>query len=55
MECDIFFVELEYFLGKAGALITSIKRDPRPKIEDKMMSSLGVRNRNDSDSAEDDH
>jgi hypothetical protein len=36
-------------LGKAGAISSKIKRDPRPKIEDKMMSSLGVRNR-DSDS-----
>jgi hypothetical protein len=49
--------ELEFMLGKAGAVPTTIKKDPRGKsrLEDKMMSSLGVRNRDeDSDSAEDD-
>jgi len=48
--------ELEFMLGKAGAVDSKIKKDPRrPRIEDKMMSSLGVRNRDEeSDSAEDD-
>jgi hypothetical protein len=50
----IFFkTELEFLLGKSGAVPTSIKRDPRPKVEDKMMASLGVRNKsNDSDTEE---
>ncbi|XP_021946436.1 viral IAP-associated factor homolog isoform X2 [Folsomia candida] len=47
--------ELEFLLGKAGAVPTSIKKDPRPKVEDKMMASLGVRNRTkDSDTEEED-
>jgi len=47
--------ELEYLLGKTGAITSSIKRDPRPKIEDKMMASLGVRNKGkDSDTEEED-
>jgi len=43
-------------LGKAGAVASTIKKDPRrPRIQDKMMSSLGVKNADeDSDSAEDD-
>lgn len=50
-----FFSELEFLLGKAGAVPTSIKKDPRPKVEDKMMASLGVRNRTkDSDTEEED-
>jgi len=47
--------ELEFMLGRAGAVPSSIKKDPRPKVEDKMMASLGVRNKNaEEDSEEED-
>jgi len=32
--------ELEYLLGKSGAVSTTIKDDPKPKVKDVMMSSL---------------
>merc|ERR1711972_181465 len=32
--------ELEYMLGKAGAVETTIKNDPKPQVQDVMMSSL---------------
>jgi len=32
--------ELEYMLGKTGAIETSIKSDPTPQVKDVMMSSL---------------
>ena len=40
--------ELEFILGRAGALETDIKDDPRPKVKDVMMASLN-RNQDDSD------
>ncbi|KAH1008920.1 viral IAP-associated factor homolog [Dendroctonus ponderosae] len=36
--------EFEYLLGKAGAIETSIKEDPRPRIRDKMMQDLSETN-----------
>ena len=52
--------EFEFLLGKAGAVDTEIKKDPRPQVEDVMFSSLGggsgrrVKNGNkDSDSDDD--
>jgi len=45
--------ELEYMLGKAGAVETSIKSDPKPQVQDVMMSSLrngnGANNEDSSD------
>ncbi|ERL90690.1 hypothetical protein D910_08037 [Dendroctonus ponderosae] len=38
------FLEFEYLLGKAGAIETSIKEDPRPRIRDKMMQDLSETN-----------
>lgn len=38
------FVEFEYILGKAGAVNTDIKEDPRPKIQDKMFQDLADTN-----------
>lgn len=35
------FPELEYILGKVGAVETSITEDPRPKIKDKLFTDLG--------------
>lgn len=32
--------EFEYLLGRTGAIQTTIKEDPRPKVRDVMMSSL---------------
>ncbi|CAH1186447.1 unnamed protein product [Phyllotreta striolata] len=32
--------EFEYLIGKTGAIETSIKEDPRPKIKDKLFSDL---------------
>ncbi|XP_023323007.1 viral IAP-associated factor homolog [Eurytemora carolleeae] len=32
--------EFEYLLGKTGAIETSIKEDPKPKVKDVLMSSL---------------
>jgi len=47
--------EFEYLLGKTGAIDTTIKEDPKPKVKDMMMSSLGVgARRNPDDSDEDD-
>ncbi|XP_022130436.2 viral IAP-associated factor homolog isoform X1 [Pieris rapae] len=37
LTCD----ELEYLLGKVGAVDTKIKEDPRPKIKDKLFEDLG--------------
>ena len=47
--------ELEYILGKAGAVETEVKEDPRPKVQDVMFSKLGGggRNKDDSDSDND--
>ncbi|KAJ8948958.1 hypothetical protein NQ318_022980 [Aromia moschata] len=36
--------ELEYILGKTGAIETDIKEDPRPKIKDKLFSDLAETN-----------
>uniref|UniRef100_A0A0K8VLM0 Viral IAP-associated factor n=1 Tax=Bactrocera latifrons TaxID=174628 RepID=A0A0K8VLM0_BACLA len=36
--------ELEFLLGKAGAISTEIKEDPRPQIRDKMLSDLESQN-----------
>lgn len=36
--------ELEFLLGKAGAISTEIKEDPRPQIRDKMFSDLESQN-----------
>lgn len=36
--------ELEYLLGKVGAIETEIKEDPRPKIKDKLMQDLAETN-----------
>lgn len=41
------YVELEWMLGQAEAILTKIKEDPRPKINDVLFSSL--KNRNDLD------
>jgi len=46
--------EFEYLLGKTGAIDTTIKDDPKPKVTDVMMSSLGVGRRNSDDSDEHD-
>ena len=48
--------EFEFLLGKTGAIKTDIKVDPRPKVDDVMMSSLrqGGQNRNNDDSDDDD-
>ncbi|XP_065162052.1 viral IAP-associated factor homolog [Atheta coriaria] len=40
LTCD----EFEYILGKAGAVNTDIKEDPRPKIQDKMFQDLADTN-----------
>jgi hypothetical protein len=45
--------EFEFILGKAGAVETEIKKDPRPEVKDVMFSSLGKRNKDDSDSSDD--
>jgi len=42
--------ELEFILGRTGAIDTEIKSDPRPKIKDVMMSKLGQNQDDDSDS-----
>ncbi|VEN45238.1 unnamed protein product [Callosobruchus maculatus] len=36
--------EFEYLLGKTGAVNTTIKEDPRPKIKDKLFSDLSDSN-----------
>uniref|UniRef100_V5FV39 Viral IAP-associated factor n=1 Tax=Anoplophora glabripennis TaxID=217634 RepID=V5FV39_ANOGL len=36
--------EFEYLLGKAGAVETDIKEDPRPKIKDKLFTDLADTN-----------
>nr|CAH7728706.1 unnamed protein product [Callosobruchus chinensis] len=36
--------EFEYLLGKTGAVNTTIKEDPRPKIKDKLFSDLSDTN-----------
>jgi len=45
--------ELEFILGTTGAIPTTIKKDPRKKVKDQMMSTLGVRSTGD-DSSDDD-
>ena len=43
--------EFEFLIGKTGAVQTQIKKDPRPKVKDVMMSSLrGNQNNDDDDS-----
>ncbi|CAH0554897.1 unnamed protein product [Brassicogethes aeneus] len=37
---NITYDELEYIIGKTGAVETEIKEDPRPAIKDKMMADL---------------
>jgi len=41
--------EFEFILGRSGAVKSKIEKDPRPKIQDALMSKLG-RRREDSDS-----
>jgi len=41
--------EFEYLLGKTGAIPTTIKDDPKPKVKDVMMSSLRQDDDNYSD------
>jgi len=42
--------ELEFILGRTGAVPTEIKSDPRPKVKDVMMAKLGHNQDSDSDS-----
>jgi len=44
--------ELEFILGTTGAISTTIKKDPRKKIKDEMMSTLGVKSKNDESDSE---
>jgi len=47
--------ELEFILGKTGAIKTEIKSDPRPQVKDVMMSKLrNGANKDDSDTDNDD-
>ena len=46
--------EFEYLIGKTGAINSDIKKDPRPKVRDVMMSSLRNGNGNDDDSSDND-
>jgi len=41
--------EFEFMLGKSGAIETDVKEDPKPKVKDFMMSSLGCGNDNEDD------
>merc|ERR1712080_591526 len=41
--------EFEFMLGKSGAIETDIKEDPKPKVKDFMMSSLGCGDDNSDD------
>ena len=46
--------EFEFLIGKTGAVQTDIKKDPRPKVKDVMMSSLrGNQNHDDSSDNDD--
>jgi len=47
--------ELEYMLGKAGAVETTIKNDPKPQVQDVMMSSLRNGNGANNDDSSDDN
>lgn len=38
------FLELEYIIGKSGAIETNIKEDPRPAIKDKLFADLADTN-----------
>lgn len=40
-------VELEWMLGQTGAVSTTIKEDPKPKIRDVLFTKLAVENDND--------
>lgn len=40
----VYVLELEYIIGKTGAIETAIKEDPRPKVKDKMFSDLADSN-----------
>ena len=40
-------------LGRTGAIETSIKQDPKPKVNDVLFSSLGLANKDDSDDGND--
>jgi len=42
--------EFEFLLGKAGAVETEIKKDPRQQVKDVMFNSLGKNGNRDSDS-----
>jgi len=42
--------ELEFILGRTGAVPTDIKSDPRPKVKDVMMAKWGHNQDSDSDS-----
>jgi len=44
--------EFEFILGTTGAIPTTIKKDPRKKVKDEMMSKLGVRSKNDESDSE---
>merc|ERR1712013_69271 len=41
--------EFEFMLGRSGAIETDIKEDPKPKVKDFMMSSLGCGDDNSDD------
>jgi hypothetical protein len=46
--------EFEFLLGRTGAIQTSIKDDPKPKVRDVMMSTLRQTRDNDDLSDEGD-
>ena len=46
--------EFEFLMGNTGAIQTEIKKDPRPKVKDVMMSSLRNGNGKDDDSSDND-
>ena len=45
-----FFVELEFMLGKIGAVETDIKENPRALVKDMMTSAVKCNTIEDSDS-----
>merc|ERR1712223_25293 len=44
--------ELEFILGRTGAIQTQVKSDPRPKVKDVMLAKLGVGQGNDDDDSD---
>jgi len=44
--------EFEFIIGTTGAIPTTIKKDPRKKVKDELMSNLGVKSRNDESDSE---